>query len=112
MVEQIEKALPEQSSRRIACLGLSFKPNIDDLRESPALNITRILACGSQNEILVVEPHISALPHALSGLKNVQLVTLEQALDQADVVVQLVRHHQFSDAAAACVQQVRYMKFC
>ncbi|MFQ2918671.1 UDP-N-acetyl-D-mannosamine dehydrogenase [Aeromonas allosaccharophila] len=112
VVEQIEKALPEQSSRQIACLGLSFKPNIDDLRESPALNITRILARCTQNEILVVEPHISALPLELSGLKNVQLVTLEQALDQADVVVQLVKHNQFSDVATTCVKQVRYMKFC
>ncbi|HGY1014353.1 TPA: UDP-N-acetyl-D-mannosamine dehydrogenase [Aeromonas salmonicida subsp. smithia] len=112
VVEQIEKALSEQPSRKIACLGLSFKPNIDDLRESPALNITRILARGAQNELLVVEPHISSLPRELSNLANVQLVTLAQALEQADVVVQLVKHHQFSDVAAACGQQVRYMKFC
>lgn len=112
VVEQIEKALPEQSSRRIACLGLSFKPNIDDLRESPAVNITRILARSTQNEILVVEPHISALPHALSSLNNVQLVTLEQALDQADVVVQLVKHNQFANVAASCRSIARFMKFC
>jgi UDP-N-acetyl-D-mannosaminuronic acid dehydrogenase len=112
VVEQIEMALSEQSSRKIACLGLSFKPNIDDLRESPALNITRILARGAQNQILVVEPYISALPHELSDLENVQLVTLENALEQADVVVQLVKHNQFSDVAAACGHVVRYMKFC
>ncbi|MDX7778617.1 UDP-N-acetyl-D-mannosamine dehydrogenase [Aeromonas hydrophila] len=112
VVEKIETALSKHLSRKIACLGLSFKPNIDDLRESPALNITRILARGISNEILVVEPHISALPNELSNLGNVKLVTLEQALEQADVVVQLVKHQQFSDVVTMCRQQVRYMKFC
>lgn len=112
VVEQIETALSVQSGRKIACLGLSFKANIDDLRESPALNIARILARDQQNELLVVEPHISALPNELSNLGNVKLVTLEQALEQADVVVQLVKHKQFSDVVTMCRQQVRYMKFC
>ncbi|HEA3084666.1 MULTISPECIES: UDP-N-acetyl-D-mannosamine dehydrogenase [Aeromonas] len=112
VVEQIETALSVQSGRKIACLGLSFKANIDDLRESPALNIVRILARDQQNELLVVEPHISALPNELSNLGNVKLVTLEQALEQADVVVQLVKHQQFSDVVTMCRQQVRYMKFC
>ncbi|EIS3745152.1 UDP-N-acetyl-D-mannosamine dehydrogenase [Aeromonas hydrophila] len=112
VVEQIETALSVQSGRKIACLGLSFKANIDDLRESPALNIARILARDQQNELLVVEPHISALPNELSNLGNVKLVTLEQALEQADVVVQLVKHQQFSDVVTMCRQQVRYMKFC
>ncbi|MGE6450792.1 UDP binding domain-containing protein [Shewanella baltica] len=112
VVEQIETVLSERTSRKIACLGLSFKPNIDDLRESPALNITRILARAAQNELLVVEPHISALPRELSNLANVQLVTLAQALEQADVVVLLVKHHQFNDVAGACGPHARYMKFC
>ncbi|MFM5336176.1 UDP-N-acetyl-D-mannosamine dehydrogenase [Aeromonas enteropelogenes] len=112
VVEQIETALSVLSGRKIACLGLSFKPNIDDLRESPALNITRILARDPQNELLVVEPHISALPHELSKLENVQLVTLVQALEQADVVVQLVKHSQFANVAVVCDTATRFMKFC
>ncbi|WP_321150408.1 UDP-N-acetyl-D-mannosamine dehydrogenase [Aeromonas jandaei] len=112
VVEQIETALFELPGRKIACLGLSFKANIDDLRESPALNITRILARDPKNKLLVVEPHISALPYELSSLENVQLVTLAQALEQADMVVQLVKHSQFSDVATTCAKQVRYMKFC
>jgi len=112
VVEQIETTLSELSGRKIACLGLSFKADIDDLRESPALNIVCVLARDPQNELLVVEPYISTLPHELSKLENVKLVTLSQALKHADIIVQLVKHHQFSDVAAMRVQQVRYMKFC
>ncbi|WP_349921791.1 UDP-N-acetyl-D-mannosamine dehydrogenase [Aeromonas veronii] len=112
VVEKIEGVLSEMSSRKIACLGLSFKPNVDDLRESPALNITRILAGAPQNEILVVEPYISALPHEFSDLENVQLMTLTDALEKADIVVQLVNHRQFSGVSTACGQHVRYIKFC
>jgi len=71
-----------------------------------------VLARDPQNELLVVEPYISTLPHELSKLENVKLVTLSQALKHADIIVQLVKHHQFSDVAAMRVQQVRYMKFC
>lgn len=76
----------------VACLGLAFKPDIDDLRESPALEITKQfgrLGC----RVLAVEPHIKELPEALDGLP-VQLVPLERALD-ADVVIVLVRHSAF-----------------
>ncbi|EPR12686.1 hypothetical protein M527_01165 [Sphingobium indicum IP26] len=76
----------------VACLGLAFKPDIDDLRESPALEITKQfgrLGC----RVLAVEPHIGELPNALEGLP-VQLVPLERALD-ADVIIILVRHAAF-----------------
>lgn len=85
------------SQMTVACLGLSFKPNIDDLRESPALEITRAfgqLGC----QVLAVEPHVETLPAALDGLP-VQLVGLEAAL-QADVICVLVRHDAFADLPA------------
>lgn len=96
------EALAADSSRSlsqmtVACLGLSFKPNIDDLRESPALEITRAfgqLGC----QVLAVEPHVKTLPAALDGLP-VQLVGLEAAL-QADVICVLVRHDAFADLPA------------
>ena len=77
----------------VACLGLAFKPNIDDLRESPALSITRAfgeLGC----QVLAVEPHVEALPAALQGLP-VKLADLEEALT-ADVICVLVRHDAFA----------------
>ena len=83
------------SDIKVACLGLAFKPDIDDLRESPAMLIAQDFAqVGCQ--ILAVEPNISALPAKIAA-DNVSLVTLETALAQADVVCVLVKHREFID---------------
>ncbi|TMM52674.1 UDP-N-acetyl-D-mannosamine dehydrogenase [Sulfitobacter sabulilitoris] len=82
------------SDIKVACLGLAFKPDIDDLRESPAVQIVRgfgDLGC----QVLAVEPHITALPAGFDG-KPVVLTPLDQALEQADVVCVLVRHTVFA----------------
>lgn len=79
----------------IACLGLSYKPDIDDLRESPALKITAELAGMSVGEILVVEPHITTLPAVLAGKSNVTLVDAATAIERADIVLLLVAHRAF-----------------
>ncbi|AGH39273.1 UDP-N-acetyl-D-mannosamine dehydrogenase [Bibersteinia trehalosi USDA-ARS-USMARC-188] len=86
------------SDIRIACLGLSFKADIDDLRESPALEITQNLAQWHQGELWVVEPHIQQLPTILQNKAN--LVPLAQALQSADVVVLLVDHQAFKQMQA------------
>ncbi len=77
----------------VACLGIAFKPDIDDLRESPALGIAQQVAelgCRVQ----VVEPNIEALPKSLAQ-DNVTLASLDDALAQADVVCVLVKHKPF-----------------
>lgn len=79
----------------VACLGLSFKPDIDDLRESPALEITKKLTSLHQNQFFAVEPNIQALPEKLAKQDNVELLPLETALSKAEVVVLLVDHKQF-----------------
>ncbi|MEQ6250929.1 UDP-N-acetyl-D-mannosamine dehydrogenase [Sulfitobacter sp. HNIBRBA3233] len=89
-------AAPERSLKdiKVACLGLAFKPDIDDLRESPALGVVEgfaALGC----KVLAVEPHIDALPPSLAGT-DTTLVSLEQALEEADVICALVRHTQFA----------------
>ncbi|NTT87270.1 UDP-N-acetyl-D-mannosamine dehydrogenase [Tabrizicola sp. SY72] len=85
------------SDMTVACLGLAFKPNIDDLRESPALEITRSFgALGCQ--VLAVEPHVTELPPELEGLP-VRLADLEAAL-AADVICVLVRHDAFAGLRA------------
>ena len=78
---------------KIAIMGLAFKPNIDDLRESPALEITRALADANAGEILAVEPNITDLPDKLKG--KVKLVSLNEALERCNVMTILVDHRQF-----------------
>ena len=72
---------------KVACMGLAFKPNIDDLRESPALYITRRLIADGL-DVLAVEPNISTY-------QEFELVDYKDALEQADVVTFLVAHKEF-----------------
>ena len=81
------------SELTIACFGLAFKPNIDDLRESPAMEIAAQIARWHSGTTQVVEPNIHALPKKLDGLCT--LATLDAALASADVLVMLVDHSQF-----------------
>ena len=85
----------------VAVLGLAFKPNIDDLRESPALNIaTEVAQQFTGSRILVVEPHVEELPAALAGRDNVELVPAEDGIREADVVLLLVDHDAFASLGA------------
>lgn len=77
----------------VACYGVTFKANIDDLRESPALQITMDVACNHQGGVLVVEPNIDSLPKEIS---NLELVTKEQAFEIAHIHVLLVDHVEFN----------------
>lgn len=82
------------SELTIACLGLAFKPDIDDLRESPALDIARQIAITHPGPVLAVEPHIEELPDLLKPTKT-ELVAVDAAFDRADVLVLLVDHKPF-----------------
>jgi UDP-N-acetyl-D-mannosaminuronic acid dehydrogenase len=85
-------------SPTIACLGLAYKGDIDDLRESPAVAVARGLALAAETgRVLVVEPHIENLPDELRGLSRVALAGLEEALAAADVVVALADHRAFKE---------------
>jgi len=75
----------------IACFGLTFKADIDDLRESPAMKIASSLAKLHSGKVLAVEPNI----RELAASKNIELVPLEKALGEADILVLLVDHKEF-----------------
>ncbi|THD37173.1 MAG: UDP-N-acetyl-D-mannosamine dehydrogenase [Sphingomonas sp.] len=83
----------------IACLGLAFKANIDDLRESPALEIAVELARKYGSRVRVVEPHVAALPKDFDGT-GAMLATLDQALADCGMLVVLVDHNEFKTVPA------------
>lgn len=79
---------------KIACFGLAFKPDIDDLRESPALEITLALAKKYPGQVVAVEPNVEQAPAKLNTA-DVALVGYKDALEQANVFVLLVDHKEF-----------------
>ncbi|MBE7701499.1 UDP-N-acetyl-D-mannosamine dehydrogenase [Oerskovia sp. Sa1BUA8] len=96
VIDKVRTAAEGVASPTVAALGLAFKANIDDLRESPARKIVEQLADEmADGTILVVEPHIEELPKELANRRNVELVSLEDALMRADVSVLLVDHDAF-----------------
>ena len=78
----------------IACYGLAFKADIDDLRESPALNITKQLANLHSGRTLGIEPNICELP---KHIINIELTNFELAIKEADIHVMLVDHKEFKN---------------
>ncbi|ALP49147.1 UDP-N-acetyl-D-mannosamine dehydrogenase [Corynebacterium glutamicum] len=102
VVDKVAEALSShQAGAKIATLGMAFKADIDDLRESPALNITKDLADRfSECTILAVEPNVDQLPDDLDDKDNVTLTPYRQAIADADVVVVLVDHQEFKDVSA------------
>ena len=84
---------------KVACMGLAFKPDIDDLRESPALYIARRLKSDGL-EILAVEPNIES--H-----KEFEIVDYKDAMEQADIVTFLVAHKEFKN-----LDIETYLDFC
>ncbi|MFW8567281.1 UDP-N-acetyl-D-mannosamine dehydrogenase [Orrella sp. 11846] len=102
VVERVWKAVgdyllanPNKTAKdvTIVCYGLTFKPNIDDLRESPALQIAQTINDMHPGRTLVVEPNIRAVP--IINEKPLTLVSMDEASMLSDVVVFLVDHEVF-----------------
>jgi UDP-N-acetyl-D-mannosaminuronic acid dehydrogenase len=102
VISRVEEAASKAAEPVIACLGLAFKADIDDLRESPAVEITHDLAARKIGRVIAVEPNITELPAALKGL--VELKSLEEAVAQANVFVVLVDHKPFAHFDWSAVQ--------
>ena len=83
----------------IACYGLAFKPDIDDLRESPALNITNAIVELHAGTVIAIEPNISELPKSYIGNK---LLNQQEAFEMADIHLLLVDHKEFIENKPNC----------
>lgn len=85
---------------KVAVLGLAFKPDVDDFRESPSLQIAETIASWNSCEMLISEPYAEALPCSLSGHGGVRLVNdAREAIRDAHIVVMLVNHRQYGEVS-------------
>lgn len=103
-IAEFLQANPEKTIKdvTIACYGLAFKPDIDDLRESPALEITKklaLLGC----KILVIEPNIKNLP--INMPLNIQLISFEER-SKANIHLILVDHKEFKEISYINISMV------
>jgi len=97
VIAQVERALSDRPDAKVACLGLSYKPDVDDFRESPALEIALKLSRRLPGRLLCSDPYEHALSNAGHGDVDLAMVSAEDAVAQADIVVILVGHARFRD---------------
>lgn len=96
VAEQIIKTSERFRTPTIACLGLTFKANVDDIRESPAVEVVELIAKAVPHvDIVLADPYVDDVPYGLSGYSNLRMARASDAVDQADIVVLLVEHDQF-----------------
>jgi UDP-N-acetyl-D-mannosaminuronic acid dehydrogenase len=103
IVANVKEAAASLQNPIIACLGLTFKANVDDMRESPAVEIVKMLTQEQAGTLLAVEPHTSTLPRRLQGC-HVELTDLPSALNRADIVLLLVDHREFATIDRSLLQ--------
>jgi UDP-N-acetyl-D-mannosaminuronic acid dehydrogenase len=92
--QAVEATTKKRSKIKIACFGLTFKSNIDDLRESPALYIAEKISFMKFKEVLLVEPNIKQIPSGFDT-NSTKLTSIKEALKAVDIVVLLVDHREF-----------------
>ncbi|WP_066647115.1 MULTISPECIES: UDP-N-acetyl-D-mannosamine dehydrogenase [Sphingomonas] len=86
--------IDQHPGRPVACLGLAFKANIDDFRESPALKVAAALADRYGERVRIVEPYARELPRAFDGT-GATLIDLDDAIERCPVMIVLVDHEVF-----------------
>lgn len=111
VLDKVGRALNGNGAASIACLGLAFKPNVDDLRNSPALDIVEALGRVHGANVVAVEPYIDTAPESLVEC-GVRLTDARSAIESSDIVLLLVDHREFhnidpGDLAAKTVIDTR-----
>ena len=94
VIEQASRLIDTRPDAKIACLGLAFKPNIDDFRESPAVKVAERLVARYGARIKLVEPHAKALPPEFAG-GPAELIDIDDAIERCDIFIVLVDHDVF-----------------
>jgi len=89
-----EMLVSQHPKARVACMGLAFKPNIDDFRESPAVEVAAALARRFGSQIDIVEPYARGLPLEFAGT-GARLIDLDSALSECELLIVLVDHDLF-----------------
>jgi UDP-N-acetyl-D-mannosaminuronic acid dehydrogenase len=102
IIDKVRAAASKLKNPKIACLGLAFKSDIDDLRESPSVEIVRHLRDLKLGTLYVAEPHVQELPTELQG-DGVVFVGAEDAVAAADIVLILVNHQLFGNVRTCVV---------
>lgn len=98
VLNQVRAQAERFKKPRIGCLGLAFKADVDDLRESPALDIVRTLAREELGELLVCEPN-------LDSHEEFDLLPMNEVLQQADILLLLVDHRPFRSLTASALKE-------
>ncbi len=104
VLDKVRKVAGAFKQPKIALLGLAFKADIDDLRESPAVGIAEKVIQEAMGEVLIVEPHIRELPEKLQN-DNVSLVSLSDSLSEANIIVTLTDHTVFKQVKRSLLQE-------
>jgi len=94
IIEQAEALIEDHPYANVACCGLAFKANIDDLRESPAMEVARHLAAKYGSRIKIVEPNLRR-PHPELAALGVEFMTIDEAIHCCEIAVLLVDHDEF-----------------
>jgi UDP-N-acetyl-D-mannosaminuronic acid dehydrogenase len=102
---RIQKAASRFRNPRIALLGLSYKPNVDDLRESPAVAVAEELMAAKTGELFLVEPHLAGPPRTFADKAKVHWTNVDEAIREADIVALLVAHEQFRHIDRAALSE-------
>jgi UDP-N-acetyl-D-mannosaminuronic acid dehydrogenase len=104
VINKIRKVAGAFKQPVIALLGLAFKADIDDLRESPAVGIAQKVILETLGEVLIVEPHINELPVKIQA-NHVRLVSLTESLSEANIIVTLTDHTVFKQVKQSILQE-------